>query len=69
MARKKKLIPDYGTTTIKGVEYYRTRIVDADGKRVSLYALTREELYDKVQEAQVLIKEAKFHRDNPTVKE
>ena len=69
MARKKKLIPDYGTTTIKGVEYYRTRIADADGKRVSLYALTREELYDKVQEAQQLIKEAKFRRDNPTVKE
>lgn len=69
MARKKKLIPDYGTTTIKGVEYYRTRIADADGKRVSLYALTREELYDKVQEAQHLIKEAKFRRDNPTVKE
>lgn len=69
MARKKKLIPDYGTTTIKGVEYYRTRIADADGKRVSLYALTREELHDKVQEAQQLIKEAKFHRDNPTVKE
>ena len=69
MARKKKLIPDYGTTTIKGVEYYRTRIADADGKRVSLYALTREELYDKVQEAQQLIKEAKFRHDNPTVKE
>lgn len=69
MARKKKLIPDYGTTTIKGVEYYRTRIEDADGKRVSLYALTREELYEKVQEAQQLIKEAKFRRDNPTVKE
>lgn len=69
MARKKKLIPDYGTTTIKGVEYYRTRIADADGKRVSLYALTREELYDKVQEAQQLIKEAKFRRDNPAVKE
>lgn len=69
MARKKKLIPNYGTTTIKGVEYYRTRIEDADGKRVSLYALTREELYDKVQEAQQLIKEAKFRQSNPTVAE
>ena len=69
MARKKKLIPDYGTTTIKGVQYYRTRIEDSDGKRVSLYALTREELYDKVQEAQRLIKDAKFRRDNPTVQE
>ncbi len=36
MAKRKKLIPDYGTTVIKGVEYYRTRIEDADGKRVGL---------------------------------
>ena len=51
MAKRKKLIPDYGTTVIKGVEYYRTRIEDADGKRVALYALTPEELYEKVEEA------------------
>ena len=69
MARKKKLIPNYSTTTIKGVEYYRTRIEDADGKRVSLYALTAEELFEKVLEAQQQIKEAKFRRANPTVKE
>ena len=69
MARKKKLIPEYGKTLIKGVEYYRTRIEDADGKRVSLYALTAEELYDKVEEAKQLIKEAKFRRSTPTVKE
>lgn len=36
LAKRKKLIPDYGTTVIKGVEYYRTRIEDADGKRVGL---------------------------------
>ena len=36
MAKRKKLIPDYGTTVIKGVEYYRTRIEDADGKRDGL---------------------------------
>lgn len=69
MARKKKLIPNYGTTTIKGVEYYRTRIEDADGKRVSLFAKTPEELYEKEQEARRLIKEAKFRQSNPTVEE
>lgn len=40
MPRKKKVIPEYGTCIRKGIEYYRTRIVDSDGKRVSLYART-----------------------------
>ena len=69
MAKRKKLIPDYGTTVIKGVEYYRTRIENADGKHVALYALTPEELYEKVEEAKQLIKDAKFRRASPTVKE
>lgn len=69
MARKKKLIPDYGTITIKGIDYYRTRITDADGKMVSLYALTPEDLFEKVMDAKQQIKEAKFRRANPTVKE
>ena len=51
MARKKKPeIPEYGTVIIKGAEYYRTRIYDTDGKRVTLYGKTREELYEKVQD-------------------
>ena len=41
----RKNIPNYGVMLINGKEYFRTRIKDADGKRVSLYALTREELY------------------------
>lgn len=48
MAKKRKKIPDYGTVVQNGIEYYRTRIVDADGKRVALYGKTKEELYDKV---------------------
>ena len=52
MARKKKEIPTYGTVVLKGVEYYRTRIEDADGRRVALYARTPEELLEKVEEAQ-----------------
>lgn len=69
MAKKKQNIPQYATTVIKGVEYYRTRIADADGKRVTLYARTREELYSKVQAAQKEIAEAKFRKENPTVAE
>ena len=49
--------------------YYRTRITDADGKRVAIYGLTREELYDRVEDAQKKIAEVVFHRENPTVEE
>lgn len=69
MGRRKKIIPEYGTVTMHGVKCYRTRIQDADGKRVALYASTPEELYEKVEEAKRQIKEATFRRDNPTVKE
>ena len=47
MAKKKRTLPQYGTVMRKGLLYYRTRILDADGKQVSLYATTREELYEK----------------------
>lgn len=47
MAKKKQNIPSYGTIVINGVTYFRTRITDADGKRVPLYASTCEELYKK----------------------
>ena len=46
MAKKKQSVPEYGTVTRKGTLYYRTRITDADGKQVSLYATTCEELYE-----------------------
>lgn len=49
---RKQSIPEYGTVTLRGVEVYRTRIVDADGKRVALYGNTRKELHEKVIEAQ-----------------
>lgn len=68
MARRTK-IPNYGTVTLNGVEYYRTRIQDSDGKRVALYAKTREELFDKVESAKQQIAELRFNRDNPTVEE
>ncbi len=69
MARPKKQKPKYGTTTIKGIEYYRTRITDTDGKRVTLYAKTPDELTAKVEDARRQIANATFRAENPTVKE
>ena len=69
MARKKKEIPVYGTVIQRGVKYYRTRLMDADGRRVALYAQTPEELYEKVREAQRQIEEAVFRKTTPTVAE
>lgn len=66
---KKKCVPEYGTVTRKGIQYYRTRITDADGKRVDLYAETCEELYQKEQEARRQVEDAVFRRQNPTVAE
>lgn len=69
MARPKKVLPTYGTTVIKGITYYRTRITDADGKRVSLFARTPEELTAKKEEAERQIADATFRVVNPTVRE
>ena len=48
MAKRKRAIPQYGTVTLNGIDYYRTRVQNADGKLVALYARTPEELYDQV---------------------
>ena len=69
MGRKKKQIPQYGTIILNGIQYYRTRIEDTDGKRVAIYAKTPEELYDKVEDAKRQIEEAIFRRETPTVAE
>ena len=63
MGRKKKIIPEYRTAIMNGIEYYRTRIVDADGKRVAIYAKTPEELYEKVQKAKQEIKQIHFRKE------
>ena len=69
MAKKKSKVPQYGTTMRKGTLYYRTRILDADGKQVSLYGTTCEELYEKQLEARQQVDEIIFHRKHPTVAE
>ena len=69
MAKKKPDIPQYGTVMRSGVQYFRTRVTDADGKQVSLYATTCEELYKKETEARQQIEDIIFRRENPTVAE
>lgn len=69
MAKRKVVIPQYGTVMKNGVLYYRTRIKDANGKLVALYAKTPEELYNKETLALEQIENATFHRKTPTVAE
>ena len=69
MARRKVVIPEYGTVMKRGVLYYRPRIRDANGKLIALYARTPEELYDREIEALEQIDNATFHRKSPTVAE
>ena len=69
MAKRKVVIPEYGTVMKRGVLYYRTRIRDANGKLIALYARTPEELYDREIEALEQIDNATFHRKSPTVAE
>lgn len=69
MPRKKEVIPDYKSVIHNGKEYYRTRIMDADGKRVAIYGKTQKELYDKVKKAQKEVDDIRFRRVNPTVEE
>lgn len=67
MSRPKKTTPKYSKWNNNGIVYYRTRIKDADGKRVAILAKSEKELAQKVEEAQRLISEAIFRADNPTV--
>jgi len=48
---------------------YRKRIKDTDGKYVAIYGKTPEELTEKIEVAKYAVKEAAFHRDNPTIQE
>ena len=59
----------YNTITKKGHTYYYTSIADADGKRVSFYGKTCEEVYDKAEKGRKSIEELKFRKANPTVRD
>lgn len=69
MASKKANIPQYGTTMRGNIQYYRTRIMDADGKQFALYATTCEELYNKERKARKEVEKRIFQKNNPTVEE
>ena len=71
MAKKKseKFPFSYHTVTINGIEYFRTRIPDADGKRFDIYGKTVDELREKLIDARKAVRDAQFRRDNPTVEE
>lgn len=65
MARPKKPQYEY----VEKLNRYRKRIKDSDGKYVSIYGITPDELTAKIEEAQQQIKAATFHRENPTVRD
>lgn len=67
MGKRKRAIPQYGTVTLNGIDYYRTQVQNADGKLVALYARTPEELYDKELGALGKIDNDTFCRKSPTV--
>ena len=69
MENKQVAQPTFSRVMIKGIPYYRTRIKDADGKRVSLYARTEKELVVKLAMARGEIEDARFRKYNPTVAE
>ena len=69
MAVKRKRIPRYRKVQVNGYEYYRTDVEGADGKYISLYGKTREELYDKEMAALEQIDNTTFRRKSPTVAE
>lgn len=66
---RKKKSKQFGTFTTNGIEYYRTRIKDQNGKRITLYAKTVDELCEKVAEVKEQIENKTFCRTTPTVKE
>ena len=67
MSAKRNRIPKYGTVEINGHTYYRTMVTDAEGNRISLYAKTRTELYDKEMDAWEQIENNRIRRNSPTV--
>ena len=67
MSAKRNRIPQYGTVEINGHTYYRTMVTDTEGNRISLYAKTRTELYDKEMDAWERIENNRIRKNSPTV--
>ena len=69
MAARRMMLPDYGTVSMKGTSVLSNTCNRSAGRRVSLYARTREELYQKEQEAIQQIENKTYRRSTPTVEE
>lgn len=69
MAVKRNRIPRYRKVQVNGYEYYRTDVKGADGKYISLYGKTREELYHKEMAVWEQIDNTTCRRKSPTVAE
>lgn len=69
MTVKRSRIPKYGTVTIRGEQYYRTYVKNAEGKLVAISSKSREVLYEKELSAMEHADTALFNRRSPTVKE
>lgn len=65
MPRQKKTKYEY----IPSRKLYRKRIKDTDGKYVAITASTPEALAEKIAEAEELIANATYHRENPLVRD
>ncbi len=69
MAARRMMLSDYGTVSMKGTQYYRTRVTDQQGRRVSFICKNERELYQKEQEAIQQIENKTYRRSTPTVEE
>ena len=67
----KRRIPNfkYGTVTIKGHQYLRAYVRNADGKTISVYGKDIEELCQKVDAAEYRTESDTYLRSSPTVKD
>ncbi len=62
------MVPEYKTVNMQGKTYYRTRIKNPQGKWLTVYGNTQEELYGKVKDLQIRYNEYLNERDHPSVK-
>ena len=51
MAARRMMLPDYGTVSMKGTQYYRTRVTDQQGGGFPYMQERERKLYQKEQEA------------------
>ncbi len=69
MAARKIMLPDYGTVSMKGTQYYRTRVTDRAGTVGFLICKNHRGTYQKEQEAIQQIENKTYRRSTPTVEE